>query len=126
MLCIEFQLVFLSMCLWAVYSLYSLIFSFTSSKEFSENETVKNDIEPTTQFTKKTKISLGGDYYYQRLNFLKASAIIYAISFFILLAIYQGWINVQKEVSLCIPLPLTTIYVLYPFIFKVIEPILLK
>lgn len=102
---------FLIMYLWGLKGL-------KSSKKSFEPEKVEQSIQ-IRKVLKQQQISHGVDWLFTNLsNFAKATAIIYGISLFIILAINQNWIESTKEVPMLWPILSMIIYLPLPFLLN--------
>ena len=102
---------FLIMYLWGLKGL-------TSSKKSFDPDKVEKSIE-IKKVLKQEQISHGVDWFFTNLsNFAKATAIIYGVSLFILLAINQNWIESTKEVPMLWPILSMIIYLPLPFLLN--------
>lgn len=102
---------FLIMYLWGLKGL-------ASSKKSFEPEKVEQSIE-IKKVLKQQQISHGIDWFFTNLsNFAKATAIIYGISLFILLAINQNWIESTEKVPMLWPILSMIIYLPLPFLLN--------
>ena len=79
----------------------------------------KERVESTLEMVEKVEKSQmlhGVKWIFRNLDpIIKSLAIIYAISFFIILAINNGWINVKEKFNVIIPLITCLLYIITPF-----------
>lgn len=100
---------FLIMYLWGLKGL-------ASSKKSFEPENVEKSIQ-IKKVLKQEQINHGVDWFFLNLsNFAKATAIIYGVSLFILIAINQRWIDANQEISMWWPVFALLVYLPVPFL----------
>lgn len=102
---------FLIMYLWGLKGLLS-------SKKSFDITNVERSIEVKKKLTKE-QLEHGVEWFFLNISsFAKATAIIYGISLFILLAIHQGWIAYEQKPPLFWPIISLIIYLPIPFLLK--------